>query len=87
MASAEGVAYTEGSWAVFNVITTVGFGDGLTSTLSQLIAAGGFVAAAVCWFGLVSVEVGLSRSERDARVRDARSLSLAAGTPNLFHNN
>jgi hypothetical protein len=33
------------------------------------------------------VEVGLSRFERDARVRDARSLSLAAGTPNLFHNN
>jgi hypothetical protein len=69
MASAEGVAYTEGSWAVFNDIMTVGFGDGLTSTLSQLIAAGGFVAAAVCWFGLVSVavEVGLSRFERDAR--------------------
>jgi hypothetical protein len=41
MASAEGVAYTEGSWAVFNDIMTVGFGDGLTSTLSQLIAAGG----------------------------------------------
>ena len=73
MAAAEGIAYTAGLWIVFNIITTVGFGQGPTSGLGQLIAAGAFIVAAMCWFGVVSVavEVGLSRFERDALVREA----------------
>jgi hypothetical protein len=89
MAAAEGVAYTQGLWTVFNVITTMGFGEGPMSALGQLVAAGAFVAAATCWFGIVSVavEVGLSRFERDALVREAlRPLARRRG-PKLFHEN
>jgi len=89
MAAAEGIAYTAGLWVVFNVITTVGFGQGPTSGLGQLIAAGAFIVAAMCWFGIVSVavEVGLSRFERDALVREAlRPLARRRG-PKLFHDN
>lgn len=89
MAAAEEAAYTKGLWVVFNVITTVGFGDGPSSTLGQLIAVGAFVAAAVSWFGIVSVavEIGLSRFERDALVREAlRPLARRRG-PKLFHDN
>jgi hypothetical protein len=89
MALAEGIAYTAGLWLIFNVITTIGFGEGPTGGLGQLIAAGAFVAAAICWFGIVSVavEVGLSRFERDALVREAlRPLARRRG-PKLFHDN
>ncbi len=89
MAAAEGIAYTKGLWAVVNPVTTVGFGDGPTSALGQLVAAGAFVAAATCWFGIVSVavELGLSRFERDALVREAlRPLARRRGS-RLFHDN
>ncbi len=89
MAVAEGVAYSKGLWAVFNVITTVDFGEGPASTLGQLIAAGAFVTAVTCWFSIasVAVEVGLSRFERDALVREAlRPLARRRG-PKLFHEN
>jgi hypothetical protein len=89
MAAAEGIAYTKGLWTVFSVITTIGFGEGPTSALGQLVAAGAFVAAATCWFGLVSVavELSLSRFERDALVREAlRPLARRHG-PKLFHDN
>ena len=89
MAAAEGIAYTKGLWTVFNVTTTTGFGEGPTSTLGQLVAAGVFVAAVACWFGIISVavEVGLSRFEHNALVREAlRSLARRRG-PKLFHNN
>jgi hypothetical protein len=74
---------------VFSVITTIGFGEVPTSALGQLVAAGAFVSAATCWFGIVSVavEVGLSRFERDALVREAlRPLARRRG-PKLFHDN
>jgi hypothetical protein len=89
MAAAEGIAYTEGLWIVLNVVTTIGFGEGPMSSLGQLVAAGAFIAAATCWFGIVSVavEVGLSRFERDALVREAlRPLARRRG-PRLFHDN
>lgn len=89
MAAAEGIAYTKGLWTVFNVATTTGFGEGPKSALGQLVAAGAFVAAAACWFGIISVavEVGLSRFEQNALVREAlRSLARRRG-PKLFHNN
>jgi hypothetical protein len=89
MAAAEGIAYIKGLWTVFNVATTTGFGDGPTSTLGRLVAAGAFVAATACWFGIISVavEVGLSRFEHNALVREAlRSLARRRG-PKLFHNN
>jgi hypothetical protein len=89
MATVEGIAYTEGLWIVLNVVTTIGFGEGPMSSLGQLVAAGTFIAAATCWFGIVSVavELGLSRFERDALVREAlRPLTRRRG-PKLFHNN
>jgi hypothetical protein len=89
MAAAEGIAYTEGLWTVFSVVTTIGFGEGPTSALGQLVAAGAFVAAATCWFGIVTVavEVGLSRFEHDALVREAlRPLARRRGSK-LFHDN
>jgi hypothetical protein len=89
MSAAEGVHYAEGLWTVFNIVTTVGFGDGPTSILRQLIAAGAFVVAATSWFGniLVAVELGLSRFEHNAAVREAlRPLSRGRG-PKLLHEN
>jgi hypothetical protein len=89
MSTAEGIAYTAGLWLVFNTITTVGFGEGPTTGSGQLVAAGAFMAAAVCWFGIVSVavELGLSRFERDALAREAlRPLAHRRG-PKLFHDN
>jgi hypothetical protein len=89
MSAAEGIAYSAAVWLVFNVITTIGFGDGPSSGPGQLVAAGAFVAAAVCWFGVVSVavEVGLSRFERDALVREALRPLAARRGPKLFHDN
>ena len=89
MAAAEGIGYTKGLWTVFNVATTTGFGEGPMSALGQIVAVGAFAAAAACWFGIMSValEVGLSRFERNALVREAlRSLARRRG-PKLFHNN
>ncbi len=89
MAAIEGIAYAEGLWIVLNVVTTIGFGEGPMSSLGQLVAAGAFIAAATCWFGVVSVavEIGLSRFERGALVREAlRPLSHRRG-PKLFHDN
>jgi hypothetical protein len=76
-------------WLVLNVVTTVGFGEGPASGSGRLVAAGAFMAAAACWFGIVSVavEVGLSRFERDALVREAlRPLAHRRGSK-LFHDN
>ena len=89
MSAADGIAYTAGLWLVFNVITTIGFGDGPASGMGRLVAGGAFMSAAVCWFGIVSVavELGLSRFEHDALIREAlRSLAARRG-PKLFHNN
>jgi hypothetical protein len=89
MAAVEGIAYTKGLWIVLNIVTTIGFGEGPMSSLGQLVAAEAFIAAATCWFGIVSVaaEVGLSRFERDALVREAlRPLARRRG-PRLFHDN
>ncbi len=89
MAAAEEIGYTKGVWIVFNVATTTGFGEGPTSTLGQLVAAGAFAAAVVCWFGIVSVavEVGLSRFEQNALVREALRSLARRRAPKLFHNN
>jgi hypothetical protein len=70
-------------------MTTVGLGDGPMSMLGQLVAAGAFVVAATCWFGivLVAVERGLSRFEHNALVREAlRPVSRRRG-PQLLHDN
>ena len=47
------------------------------------------MAAAVCWFGIVSVgvEVGLSRFEHDSLVREALRPLAARRGPKLFHDN
>jgi hypothetical protein len=89
MSAAEGIAYTAGLWLVFNIITTIGYGEGPATGLGQLVAGGAFMAAAACWFGIVSVavEVGLSRFERDALVREALRPLAARRGPKLFHNN
>jgi hypothetical protein len=89
MAAAEAIAYARGAWIVFNVVTSIGFGAGPTTVFGQVVAVGAFVAAATCWFGIVSVavEVGLSRFERNALVREAlRSLARRRGSK-LFHDN
>jgi hypothetical protein len=85
----EGITYTAGLWLTFNVITTIGFGGGPSTGFGQLVAAGAFVGAAVCWFCIVSVgvEVGLSRFERDAVVREALRPLAARRGPKLFHDN
>jgi hypothetical protein len=89
MSMAEGIAYRAGLWLVFNVITTIGFGEGPGTALGQLVAAGTFMTAAVCWFGIVSVavEVGLSRFEHNALVGEALRPLAARRGPKLFHNN
>jgi hypothetical protein len=89
MSAAEGVPYAAGIWLVFNVVTTIGFTEGPSSALGQVVAAGSFVIGAVCWFGLVSVavEVGLSRFEHDALVREALRPLAARRSPKLFHSN
>lgn len=89
MSVAGGTAYTAGLWLIFNVITTIGFGEGPATGSGQLVAAGAFMAAATCWFGIVSVavELGLSRFERGSLVREAlRPLAHRRG-PELFHDN
>jgi hypothetical protein len=89
MAAAEAIAYDRGVWIVFNVVTTVGFGAGPTSVVGHLVAVMAFAAGATCWFGIVSVavEVGLSRFERNALVREAlRPLARRRGSK-LFHDN
>jgi hypothetical protein len=89
MAAAETIAYDRGVWIVFNVVTSIGYGAGPTSVPGRVVAAGAFVAAATCWFGIVSVavEVGLSRFERNALVREAlRSLARRRGSKVYHHN-
>ena len=89
VAAAEGIAFPGGLWIVFNVVTTVGFGSGPTSWLGQLVAAGGFLAAATCCFGivLVAVEPALSRLESDAQMRGALRPLVRRRGPKLLHDN
>jgi hypothetical protein len=89
MSAVEGVGYDEGLWLVLNVITTIGFGAGPTTGVGQLLATSAFVAAAACWFGIVSVavEVGLSRFEHNALAREALRALAARRGPKLFHHN
>jgi hypothetical protein len=89
MAAVEAIGYDQGVWMVFNVVTSIGFGSGPTSLFGHVVAVGAFVWAATCWFGIVSVavEVGLSRFERNALVREAlRPLARRRGSK-LFHDN
>jgi hypothetical protein len=86
---AEGVAYREGLWVAFNVVTTVGLADEPGSAAGRLGAAAIFVVAAVSWFGVVvvAVEVGLSRFQHIALMQEAlRPLARRRG-PKLFHDN
>jgi hypothetical protein len=89
IAAVESIPYAAGVWLVFNTITTIGFTDGPSTALGQLVAVCAFVTGAVCWFGIVSVavEVGLSRFEHDALVREALRPLAARRGPRLFHNN
>ncbi|MDQ4026949.1 MAG: hypothetical protein M3214_02705 [Actinomycetota bacterium] len=89
MAAAETIAYDRGVWIAFNVVTSMGYGDEPTGVPGRVVTAGAFVAATTCWFGIVSVasEVGLSRFERNALVREVmRSLARRRGSK-LYHDN
>jgi Ion channel len=89
ISAADGSGYSEGLWVAFSIVTTVGFGDGPGTGLGRLISATLFIIAAVSWFGVVvvAVEVGLSRFQHIALVREAlRPLSQRRG-PKLFHDN
>jgi hypothetical protein len=89
IAVADGSGYSEGLWVAFGVVTTIGFGDGPVSGLGRLITAGLFIVTALGWFGVavVAVEVGLSRFQHTALVREAlRPLAQRRG-PKLFHDN
>jgi hypothetical protein len=89
MAVAEGIAYDKGLWTVCNVVTSIGFGEGPTSTFGRLVTVGAFVAAATCWFGIVSVAmaVGLSPFERNALVREALRPLARREQSKLFPDN
>jgi hypothetical protein len=89
LSAAEGVGYAEGLWVVFNVVTTIGLGDGPETTPGRAAAAAVFVVAAMSWFGVVvvAVEVGLSRFQHIALMLEAlRPLARRRG-PKLFHDN
>ncbi len=89
IAVADGSGYSDGLWVAFGVVTTIGFGDGPETGPGRLITAGLFIATAVSWFGVVvvAVEVGLSRFQHIALVREAlRPLTQRRG-PKLFHDN
>ena len=89
VAAAEGIPYRQGLWLVFNVITTTGYGEPPETGWGQLVAGGAFMAAAVCWFAIVSVavELGLSRFERNALVREALRPLARRPRTRLFHDN
>jgi hypothetical protein len=89
ISAAEGVGYSDGLWLAFNIVTTVGLGDGPEGAPGRLVAAAVFVVAAGSWFGLVvvAVEVGLSRFQHVALMLEAlRPLARRRG-PKLFHDN
>jgi hypothetical protein len=89
ISAADGSGYWEGLWVAFSVVTTIGLGDGPETGLGRLITAALFMVAAVGWFGVmvVAVEVGLSRFQHIALVREAlRPLAQRRG-PKLFHDN
>ena len=73
MAAVEGSGYLEGASHVFNVVSTVGFGDGPQSSAGLVFAIAVFVPAVFCWFGLlvVAIEVGYARFQRHALIDDA----------------
>jgi hypothetical protein len=89
VAVADGSGYSEGLWVAFSVVSTIGFGDGPETGLGRLITGALFIVAAVAWFGVVvvAVEVGLSRFQHIALVREAlRPLAQRRGLK-LFHDN
>ena len=89
IAVADGSGYSDALWVAFGVVTTIGFGDGPETGLGRLITAALFIASAVGWFGVVvvAVEVGLSRFQHIALVREAlRPLAQRRGSK-LFHDN
>jgi hypothetical protein len=89
ISAAEGVGYSDGLWVAFNIVTTMGLGDGPDGAPGRLGAAAVFVVAAVSWFGVVvvAVEVGLSRFQHIALMLEAlRPLARRRG-PKLFHDN
>jgi hypothetical protein len=89
ISAADSSGYGEGLWVAFGIATTVGFGEGPGTGLGRLISATLFIIAAVSWFGVVvvAVEVGLSRFQHIALVREAlRPLAQRRG-PKLFHDN
>jgi hypothetical protein len=89
ISAAEGVGYSEALWVAFNVVGTIGLGDGPKTASGRLAAAAVFLVAAVSWFGVVVValEVGVARFQHIALMLEAlRPLARRRG-PKLFHEN
>jgi len=86
---AEDLSLVNGLWLCFTVITTIGFGEGPVTGAGRLVAAGCFLAAATCWFGLisVSVEVGLARHQSTALLSQALEPLARRHGPRLFDRN
>jgi hypothetical protein len=89
VAVADGSGYSEGLWVAFGIVTTIGFGDGPATGLGRLITVALFIVTAAGWFGVVvvAVEVGLSRFQHIALVREALSPLARRRGPKLFHDN
>lgn len=67
MSLVESIAYREGLWLVFSVISTTGFGPGPSSLAGQLMAMGIFFLAVCCWFGIAvgAMESSMRRYQQD----------------------
>ncbi len=73
MAVLEKVSLAGGLWMVFNVISTIGFGEGPVSVGGSLLAVFAFAAAAICYFWIlvVAVEAAMERFQHRALINEA----------------
>ncbi|MDQ3940458.1 MAG: hypothetical protein M3238_03800 [Actinomycetota bacterium] len=85
----EGVGLLAGIWLAFNVVTTVGSGNGPLTTIGQLVSIGYFALSAVCWFGLlvVAMEVAGMRFQKRALIDEALRPLARRPRSRLFHIN
>ncbi len=85
----EDIAWLEGLWIAFNVVSTIGFGTGPQSAAGQLIVMAAFAGAAVCWFCvlLTAVELAQLRSQRSVLIHEARRSLRSTGGGRLFNRN
>lgn len=78
----EGLAYLDGLWLAFTVVSTTGFGEGPVTVLGQLVAMLVFVCAAAAYVLLLAVASTYGRLLADERrglriasVRDVRQVA------------